>query len=93
VCLLIKLEIRLKVMETTELVLPLEYKGVKINVRKHVIHAVEVYRVVFADGRPPMTITEAQKNSRRTFWTSIPEGRQQEAEDIGELITNHFKLL
>jgi len=39
--------------------------------------------IVFPDGRPGLAITRATHADGHRFWTSIPEGRQTEAERIG----------
>jgi hypothetical protein len=76
-----------------DLALPLVYNGIAIEVKRHTINSTDIYRVVFADKRQPLTITIAEKKSGKTFWTSIPEGRQKEADDIARLIEEHFLLL
>jgi hypothetical protein len=80
-------------METIDLTLAIIYNGVKIRVEKKLIKGFELYGVVFADKRQPLVMTVATKSSGKQFWTSVPEGRQQEAEAIGALIDNHYKLL
>ena len=72
--------------------LQIEYRGIKVSVTKHRLTSTEIFRVAFDDNRQPLIISIARKESGRNFWTSIPEGRQKEAEEIGNLITNHFKL-
>lgn len=49
------------------------------------------YRVVFSSPRPPLVIAQARDNRNGSFWTSVPEGRQKEAEGIGKLITEYFE--
>ena len=65
--------------------------GTSLIVTEHELGDNQIYRVVFPDQRKPLVITQAMIGSKRAFWTSIPQGRQQEAEMIGELILNHFK--
>jgi len=79
-------------METLTTDLQIDYKGVPITVSKHLLKSTEIFRVVFSDQRLPLIITIAKKESGRNFWTSVPQGRLREAEQIGDLITNHFKL-
>jgi hypothetical protein len=52
-----------------------------------------VYIVRFEGSNPPLMLTMATQEKGGHFWTSIPEGRQQEAERIGPLITAHYKEL
>jgi hypothetical protein len=79
--------------QTVENGLPLVYKGVRIIVTKHIIRATEIYRVIFEDRRPPLMITEAKNDKGRVFWTSVPEGRLEEAQDIAMLVDEHYSLL
>lgn len=41
-----------------------------------------VYIVRFPDGTPPLMLTKTTKEKGGHFWTSVPEGRQKEAEQI-----------
>lgn len=52
-----------------------------------------VYIVRFADRTPPLMLTVAMQEKGRHFWTSVPEGRQSEAEQIGPMITAYYKSL
>ncbi len=49
-----------------------------------------LYRVFFTD-MPNLVITRAKNANATKFWTSIPEGKQQLAEEIGKLIEEHNK--
>ena len=80
-------------LEAIDLDLPLVYKDVNIRVRKQLVKATEFFIVAFEDKRPNLALTLGKKLSGKPFWTSIPEGRQKEAQEIGYLIDNHFKLL
>lgn len=51
----------------------------------------EVYRLVFSSPRPPLVVACAAREEGGLFWTSIPEGRQKEAEGVGILLENFFK--
>lgn len=52
-----------------------------------------VFIIRFASNTPPLVLARALGENRGHFWTSIPEGRQQEAERIGPLITQHYQQL
>lgn len=52
-----------------------------------------VYIVRFPDRTPSLMLTLATKEKGGHFWTSVPEGRQGEAELIGPIITKHYRLL
>jgi hypothetical protein len=73
--------------------LPLVYKGVDVVVRKYLIRSTELYRVVFADNRPPLMITTAKNDHGKVFWTSVPEGRYEEAGEIALLVDEHYLLM
>lgn len=75
----------MKIEEVFEIVLP----DIKMRVTPHLIGAAEVYRIEFSDGRPPLNVTEA--SGYRPFWTSVPQGRQIEAEFFGKRIAEHLK--
>lgn len=47
--------------------------------------------VVSGEGMQPLGLTVARAHGGGEFWTSMPEGRQQEAEDIGPLIDEYLK--
>lgn len=66
--------------------LSLFYGSVRIIARKYVVRKRTVYHVVFADRRTPIVLTVALRQNGESFWTSVPEGRQREAEEIGALI-------
>ncbi|MCZ4224712.1 MULTISPECIES: hypothetical protein [Pedobacter] len=75
----------MKIEEAFEIVLP----DIKMIVTSHLIGGSEIYRIEFSDGRPPLNVTEA--NGYRPFWTSVPQGRQIEAEFFGKKIAEHLK--
>lgn len=45
-----------------------------------------VYALYFEDGRHPLVLTLAKANEGGKFWTSLPEGRQPEADVFGPLL-------
>lgn len=69
----------------------LEFKNLKLRVQRHTIAGNFVYHIIFQDKRPPLVITRASAENGGKWWTSIPEGRQREADEIGPLIENHIK--
>ncbi len=50
-----------------------------------------LYRVMSADGQMALFLTRAKDAEGYYFWTSIPEGRQQLAEEIGVLIEAYIQ--
>lgn len=78
-------------MESNNDKFELYYKNDKIEVQRHSIGIQTVFRISFRDKRPPLVIIRALHANAYRFWTSIPEGRQREAEEIGTLIVQHYK--
>ena len=48
------------------------------------------YHVAFSSKRKPIIITRAKFADSADTWTSVPEGRQKEAQGIGELIDQYL---
>ena len=67
------------------------YKEKAVKIEAVSIGGQSLYKVIFSD-MPAMFVTRAKNFNASKFWTSVPEGRQELAEEIGELITNHYKL-
>ena len=67
-----------------------ELEGVKLRIEEHSIGETKVFRIAFSDARNPLTVSKTSTANGK-MWMSIPQGRQREAEKIGELITEHFK--
>lgn len=78
-------------MENGAAIFELDFKAGKIRVQRHLVAHQTIYRVVFSDKRSPLVVTRALTDNANHWWTSVPEGRQQEAEEIGILIANHIK--
>jgi hypothetical protein len=68
----------------------LDYRNGHIKVQRITIGAQVIFRVQFPDRRSPLVLTRAEHANANRFWTSVPEGRQPEAEEIGPLIANHL---
>lgn len=70
----------------------ISYNGVNIQVQRRALSSGPViFRVNFPDRRQSLVLTRATGTEIGRHWTSIPEGRLQEAADIGELIEAYFK--
>jgi hypothetical protein len=78
-------------MEKDQNQFELVYKEKKVNVQRHSVGKDVIFRIIFEDRKQPLVITRATHASTNRFWTSIPEGRQTEAEEIGALISEYFK--
>lgn len=57
----------------------------RLDLPRHV-----AFRVVFSSSREPIVVARAKGMDRPFFWTSIPEGRQKEAEGVGKLIEGYL---
>lgn len=67
----------------------LELNGVKMNVVELNIPGSTAFRVSFSSARHPIVV--ARSKEFMSGWTSIPEGRQKEADGVGKLIEDYFK--
>jgi hypothetical protein len=68
----------------------LDYNGNRLSIQEHTVAKRSVFRISFSDTRAPLVITQATNFEGLPFWTSVPEGRQKEAEQIGTLILEHL---
>jgi len=75
-------------LEDTGSLFVLDFDGAEIKIMRHAIGGHDVYRIAFPDKRKPLVITYAVDARSKDFWTSVPQGRQAEAEAIGKLIQN-----
>ena len=69
----------------------LTFNDIKLRVQEHKISEQIIFKISFPDRRKPLVITRAQHFEAHDFWTSIPEGKQNEAEEMGTIISNHLK--
>ncbi|NNU33688.1 hypothetical protein HK413_05170 [Mucilaginibacter sp. S1162] len=69
----------------------IRYKGSLSKVTEAAIKNRRVFHIKFNDGNAPLTITVTQDKKEVKFWTSIPEGRQEEAEEVGKLIAVYIR--
>ncbi|HEY8658716.1 MAG TPA: hypothetical protein VIL78_06750 [Hanamia sp.] len=68
-----------------------DFKDGKIRVQRYFVSHQIIYRVIFSDNRSPLVVTRAFTDSAVHWWTSIPEGRQREAEEIVQLIEKYLE--
>ena len=68
----------------------IEVNGLKVVVNEHTVRDQQIFRLVFDDNRAPLVITSA-KTWAGEVWTSVPQGRQIEAELFGREISEHLK--
>ena len=68
----------------------IHYRTEALKVEKLHLGGSMVFKVLFPGNPVPLLLTRAQRSGPRFFWTSLPEGRQKEAEEIGVLIENYY---
>ena len=78
-------------MENSQDIFELDFKEGKIRVQRHFVASQTIFRIVFSDKRDHLVVTRALTDNAVRWWTSIPEGRQMEAEEIGPLIADYIK--
>ncbi|OJU26831.1 MAG: hypothetical protein BGN92_07035 [Sphingobacteriales bacterium 41-5] len=67
----------------------IDYKGSILKVEKHFVSNRNIFRVLFPNNQRPLLLVRAVRDNGSFFWTSVPEGRQSEAEIIGKLIQEY----
>lgn len=63
-----------------------KYHEQRVQVQPKLIGRDWVYALYFEDGRSPLIITQAKADHGGKFWTSLPEGRLAEAEELGAYV-------
>ena len=69
----------------------IEYEGLLANVSEHDVEDTRVFHITFSDKRKPLVITVADGPGNKKWWTSVPQGRQTEAEQVGKLIATYIR--
>jgi hypothetical protein len=67
------------------------YEGRTVKVTEHDLKGKRVFYIDYDGWKRPLTVTVALRDTGEKFWTSIPEGRQKEAEDVGKLIGQYIR--
>ena len=62
-----------------------------VHVTVHIIKTAKVFHLVFNKRRPALNITVAINDDGDKFWTSVPEGRQEEAELAGKQVAAYLR--
>jgi hypothetical protein len=78
-------------MDSQNLIFDLEYCLSTIRVEEIMIPGQTFFRVNFSNEIPELTLLRATNIKDEKFWTSIPEGRQKLAEEIGPLIEKYYR--
>ena len=66
------------------------FEGKEVPVQIMRTGTVVLYIVTFTD-RKTLAVTRGKKFEEGFFWTSVPEGRQAEAEKIGPMIDKYLQ--
>jgi len=69
----------------------LELNGQTVCVSVHTIRSARVFHVLYPDKKAPLNLTIAENSEGEKFWTSVPEGRQEEAELAGKVIAAYIR--
>lgn len=64
------------------------YNSTLLTVYEKPVNGHIVFVVLFPEIKTPLLLTRALRENGEKFWTSIPEGRQQEAGAIGPLVAS-----
>jgi hypothetical protein len=70
-----------------------EVDRIKLNIIVRHSNGRVLFLISFPDGRPSLVLTRLVNIYDKKVWTSIPEGRMAEAQQIGPEIVKHFKNL
>ncbi|MEB0280699.1 hypothetical protein [Mucilaginibacter sp. 10B2] len=68
-----------------------EINGQVVRVSSHEIKSARVFHVVYPGSKTALNITIAENSDGKKFWTSVPEGRQEEAEFAGKVIAAYIR--
>jgi len=72
-------------------VFDIELNGQTVRVSDHTIKSARVFHLVYPGRKPDLNITIAENSDGVKFWTSVPEGRQEEAEFAGKVIAAYIR--
>jgi len=79
-----------QLFNTDDEIFSIEAYGVIITCQRLDIPKQVIYYVKFSSARKPITIARAKFVDSDVRWTSVPEGRQKEAEGVGKLIDEYL---
>lgn len=69
----------------------IEIYGQNARVTDYTIKSAKVFHIVFEGRCADLNITVANDSDGGKFWTSVPEGRQDEAEFAGKIIAAYIR--
>lgn len=68
-----------------------ELNGQMVRVSGHTIKSARVFHIVYPNRKQALNITIAEDKDGVKFWTSVPEGNQEEAEFAGKVIAAYIR--
>ncbi|MEP7107268.1 MAG: hypothetical protein ABI760_04785 [Ferruginibacter sp.] len=78
-------------MENQNEIFEIDYEENCLKVEMINLPGQVLFRVSVPGFTPALVLCRASDSNHVKFWTSVPEGRQQQAEKIGPLIEKHFR--
>ena len=78
-------------MRGLEPLFELNYGNQDLTISEHEISGKRIFRINFGPSIKPLVITVGLNSRNQKFWTSIPQGRQKEASEIGKLIAEYIR--
>jgi hypothetical protein len=69
----------------------IHYDGLAAAVTEHELQESRVFDIAFSDRREPLVITVAVAPGGKKWWTSVPQGRQKEAGEVGKLVADYIR--
>jgi hypothetical protein len=70
----------------------ISYRDLPVDIAEHSLRNGRVFSAEFSDASiKPLIVTVAHDSNDKKFWTSMPEGRQELAEEIGRLIADYIR--
>jgi hypothetical protein len=78
-------------MREIEPAFQLTVRGIPATITEHEVKGQRVFHIDFKGLKKPLVITVGFDRQDKKFWTSIPEGRQSEAEEVGKLIARYIR--
>ncbi len=67
------------------------FEGNIVQVEEIHLHSQVLFRVIFKGKVPALVLCRSVNATLQKFWTSVPEGRQELASQVGILIEDHFR--
>ncbi len=78
-------------MEKTEEFFELVYNNHTVHLQKATVQQQVVFRITFTDKTPALFIGRITNIHGQKIWSSFPECRMKEAQEIGALIVEWYK--